>query len=69
MACPQARCAVDNLSPTHASGGAASALSAHYPGTLLRTPNVQHAFVGIQLLQVLLCKVVLALVLGAASLT
>lgn len=50
----------------HAGGGAAATFGAHDAGLLLRAPDVQHAFIGVELLQVLLRHIVLALALGKA---
>jgi len=48
-------------------GGAAPTLGARDGGLLLRPPDVQHSFVTLELLQILLRDVVLALVLGEAD--
>jgi hypothetical protein len=51
----------------HAGGGVAATLGAHHAGLLLCAADVQHAFVGVELLQDLLRDVVLALVFGKAD--
>lgn len=50
----------------HAGGGAAATFGAHDAGLLLCPPDVEHALNGVELLQVLLRDLVLALVLGKA---
>jgi len=60
------RRAVDHPRKAHPRACTAASLGTHDPGLLLRSPDVQHAFVALEVPQILLRDVVLALVLAKA---